>query len=262
MIFKSNSKNVLSLGIIAGIIFWCLDAIIDVIFFNEDGVSIIENIFQPDTHELYMRGIVLLLFVVITLYTRSLLIKQESITKELEKHKNNLEGLVCMRTEQLEKIAATDDLTQIANRRSLYEQANNEVERSIRYKHPLSVIMIDIDFFKKINDEYGHAIGDQVLQHFTTCISHIIRKTDIFGRTGGEEFALVLPETDIKSAKELAEKIRLSVSNEKFPVVGHITISLGVSQLLDEDKLQSLFKRTDLALYAAKNEGRNCVVSS
>ena len=154
------------------------------------------------------------------------------------------------------------DLHPIYNRRKLYELADIEIERSLRYKHPLSVIMIDIDHFKEINDNYGHDIGDQALQILTSTISNLIRTADIFGRIGGEEFVLILPDTDMKSAREFAERIRLCIENEKFPEVKHITISLGVTECIKEDKLHPLFKRADIALYTAKNDGRNRVASS
>lgn len=231
-------------------------------FFNGADKNIFKSIFSPEAHELYMRGIVLFLFFITSLLARSLLIKQENISQELKKHRNNLQGLVEMRTEQLEKLATTDDLTQVYNRRKLYELAGYEVERSLRYKHPLSIIMIDIDHFKKINDNFGHDIGDQTLKTLTKVISNTIRAIDIFGRIGGEEFMLVLPDTNKIEAKEFAERLRASVEKENFPTVKHITISLGVTECVEEDKLNPLFKRADIALYAAKNDGRNRVVSA
>lgn len=261
MIAINKPDLVLYLGISAGLVFGILDALIDAIYFDE-GDSLLDSIFSPNPHEIYMRSIVLGLFIAVSLYARTLLKQQEKISSELEKHKNNLEGLVVKRTEQLEKLATIDDLTQIYNRRKLYELADYEIERSLRYNQPLSVIMIDIDHFKKINDTHGHDIGDQTLLSLSKIISNIIRKTDVFGRIGGEEFVLILPGTDIKSAKEFAERIRLCIENEKFSGVNHITISLGVTQCIEEDKLRPLFKRADTALYAAKNDGRNRVVSA
>lgn len=262
MQFKNSSNFVFAVGIIAGFLFWFLDATIDVVYFGDGNENIFESIFSPETHELYMRGIVLFLFFITSLLARALLIKQKNISQELEKHRNNLQGLVEMRTEQLEKLATTDDLTQVYNRRKLYELAGYEIERSLRYKHPLSIIMIDIDNFKKINDNFGHDIGDQTLKKLTTLISNTIRATDIFGRIGGEEFILVLPDTNRKDAKEFAERLRASVEKEAFPMVEHMTISLGVTQCGEEDKINHLFKRVDIALYTAKNDGRNRVVSA
>lgn len=141
-----NSNLILALGILASALFWCLDAAVDVYFFGDEDESLLESIFSPNAHELYMRGIVLILFLITSLVARSLLIQQESIAHELEKHKNNLQGLVEMRTEQLEKLATIDDLTQIYNRRQFFELARYEIIRNDRHQHPLSVIMLDIDF--------------------------------------------------------------------------------------------------------------------
>lgn len=262
MIFKHNSNRVLCFGILASAIFWCLDAVIDVLIFGDGDESVLESIFSPHAHELYMRGIVFFLFITASFFSRYLLIKQESIRQELEKHKNNLEGLVCMRTEQLEKLATTDDLTQIHNRRNFFELTQCEVGRSARYQRPLSIIMIDIDHFKNINDLHGHQVGDTTLQTFSNTISSIIRSTDIFGRVGGEEFAIILPETAKQEAKDFAERIRLCIENEKFPVIEHLTICLGVTQLYTDDTSASIFNRADIALYAAKESGRNRVVTA
>lgn len=262
MIFKQNSNLVLFFGILASFSFWCLDAVMDVVFFSDADESVLESIFSPSAHELYMRSIVSVLFLFVTFYARALLLKQESISQELEKHKNNLEGLVCMRTEQLEKLASIDDLTQIFNRRKFFEQARYEIIRNERHQHPLSVIMLDIDHFKRINDIHGHQIGDQTLQLLSETISGIIRISDIFGRIGGEEFALVLPETDKLTAEELAERIRHCIENTKFPTIEHITVSLGVTELHVDDNTSSIFSRVDVALYAAKDSGRNKVIAA
>lgn len=260
MAFKNNSNIVLALAILAGATFWCLDAVIDVVFFGDEDDSILKSIFTPSEHELYMRGIVLSLFLLSSFFTRSLLLKYEATAADLEKHKNNLQGLVEMRTEQLEILATIDDLTQIYNRRKFFEMAKYEITRNLRYKHSLSVIMIDIDHFKKINDLHGHQSGDITLQMFSATLSALIRTTDIFGRIGGEEFALVLPETPKQSAKDFADRIRLCIENQKFPDIGNITISLGVTQLYEDDTSDSIFNRADVALYAAKNSGRNRIV--
>ena len=204
MIFKNNPNTVLLLAILASATFWCIDGFIDAVFFGDEDEAILKNIFFPDAHEFYMRGIVLLLFVIFSFYTRSLLIKQGATAEELKKHKNNLQGLVDMRTEQLEVLATIDDLTQIYNRRKFFEVANKEISRNTRYKHDLTMMVIDIDHFKKINDLHGHQTGDEVLQRLTSTISSLIRDTDIFGRIGGEEFSLVLPETSNQAAKEFA----------------------------------------------------------
>ena len=260
MFIKNKSNLILSSAILASAIFWCLDGMIDALFFETDE-SVLESIFAPDAHEIYMRSIVLLLFLIVAFFARVLLLQQEHISRDLEKHKNNLQGLVEMRTEQLEKLASIDDLTQIYNRRKFFELADYEIERNTRYQHPLSIIMIDVDHFKKINDRFGHQVGDTTLQLFSKIILQTIRITDVFGRVGGEEFALVLPETPKQAAKEFAERLRLCIENEKFPSIGKITICLGVTEFSNDDTKDSIFNRADIALYAAKESGRNKVVT-
>lgn len=262
MLFKNNSNFVVALSILMGFIFWCFEAVIDVLFFGDGDDTILKSIFIPDPHELYMRTTVICLFLFMALIARALLLKQESISQELEKHKNNLQGLVEMRTEQLEKLAYIDDLTQIYNRRKFLELAEYEIRREQRYQRSLSITMIDIDNFKKVNDRHGHQAGDQTLQTISKTISSLIRETDIFGRLGGEEFAILLPETSKQNAKELAERIRLCIEITKIPYIGQITISQGVAQLYPDDTSNSFFSRADIALYAAKENGRNRVVTA
>lgn len=261
MALKDNPNSVLYLGLAASLTFWISDGLIDAVFFEEDE-SIFDSIFKPGAHEIYMRGIVLVLFLLVSLFARSLLTEQKKINRELTHYKSNLEEIVSVRTRQLEKLATIDDLTQIYNRRKFFELADYELERNARYQHPLSIIMIDIDHFKKINDKYGHQTGDTTLHILAQTILETIRTTDIFGRIGGEEFALVLPETPKHEAKDFAERIRLCIENTKFPGVGYITICSGVTEYFENDDANSIFNRADVALYAAKNEGRNRVVTA
>lgn len=257
-----NSNLVFALGMLASILFWCLDAAIDVYFFADEDESLLESIFSPGPHEIYMRGIVLILFTIVSIFSRSLLVEQERMNVELTHHKSNLEKTVSLRTQQLEKLASIDDLTQIYNRRKFFELANYELERTTRYPRPLSVMMIDVDHFKKINDQFGHQVGDSTLQLLSKTIFDAIRTTDIFGRIGGEEFALVLPETPKQAANDFAERIRLKIADTSFPGVEKITISLGVTEYYSDDTEDSVFNRADVALYAAKESGRNKVVSA
>lgn len=259
-----NSNLILLLGVLASAIFWCLDASIDVYFFSDEdeNKSVLESILSPNAHEIYMRGIVLILFAIVSVFARSLLIKQENLNSELTHHKSNLENVVLLRTKQLEKLASIDDLTQIYNRRKFFELVECELGRTSRYQRPLSIIMIDIDYFKNINDQFGHQAGDLTLQILSKLISDTIRTTDIFGRVGGEEFALALPETTKNAARDFAERIRLCVEKENFPSVEKITLSLGVTQFNTEDTKDSVFNRADIALYGAKEAGRNKVVTA
>jgi diguanylate cyclase (GGDEF)-like protein len=165
--------------------------------------------------------------------------------------------------EEVQKLAITDDLAGTYNRRHLFELGNIEFRRASRFGRALSVIMLDLDHFKVINDTHGHAIGDRVLNAVAQrCLKHI-REIDILGRYGGEEFIILLPETNAKAAFSLADRLRKRVAeNAVSTKVGpiYITISLGVAMLCDDDPdLETLFDHADSALYAAKEAGRNCV---
>ncbi|BCD61971.1 two-component system, cell cycle response regulator [Nitratiruptor sp. YY08-26] len=161
----------------------------------------------------------------------------------------------------LEKESSIDPLTGVFNRRAMNEMLIAEIEKAKRYKRPLSVIFFDIDHFKKINDTYGHDVGDFVLRKLVSVIRNHLRQTDTLARFGGEEFLIVLPEMDLQNTKIVAEKIRKRVETTDFEKVKKITISLGVTQLKEDDTRQELLKRVDEALYQAKNSGRNKVVT-
>lgn len=160
----------------------------------------------------------------------------------------------------LEKISKTDTLTKLNNRLLLDERFKTEFLRVSRYQTRLSILIIDIDFFKLVNDEHGHHGGDQVLITFANILKTMARETDIVGRWGGEEFLVICPETSIQGAFTLAEKIRKHVEKQTFPSVTGITCSVGVTQYKKDDLQNDMFIRSDNALYQAKKEGRNKVV--
>jgi diguanylate cyclase (GGDEF)-like protein len=159
---------------------------------------------------------------------------------------------------ELLNLSIKDALTGINNRHFFNQKIQEEVSRAIRYKEPLSLIMLDIDFFKQVNDEYGHDLGDTVLMEYTKFISEMLRKTDFFCRVGGEEFIIILPLTSLNEAQKLAEKLRYNIEIAKK--VLPITMSFGVTQYQKNDTTSSLLKRVDEALYKAKRSGRNCVI--
>ncbi|MDP3301629.1 MAG: diguanylate cyclase [Sulfuricurvum sp.] len=161
--------------------------------------------------------------------------------------------------QEIERIATIDQLTGIYNRHKFEELFALESERSRRFTQPLSLILIDIDHFKLVNDTYGHDIGDAVLVKLAATVQENIRKIDVFARWGGEEFLLLCPTTDRDNVLEFAEKLRAAVEKTTFPVVGKITISIGVSVFDPQDSLSDLFKRADQGLYYAKENGRNQV---
>lgn len=161
---------------------------------------------------------------------------------------------------ELERLASIDKLTGAYNRRMIDEFMKQELESHKRDSKNFSLIMADIDHFKSVNDTYGHQVGDAVLREVGQIISSAIRKSDIFGRYGGEEFIIICPKTSSEQALILAEKIRQEIENFDFTEVGHKTISLGISSLIDNDEVEDMIKRADDALYKAKNDGRNKTV--
>lgn len=165
--------------------------------------------------------------------------------------------------EEIYKMTIVDGLTQINNKRYLFEVLDRECMRARRHERPLSVIMFDIDHFKKINDQFGHLAGDYALRELAKICQDRIRKDETFARYGGEEFTVVLPETPLEGALSLAEDLRFraeryefSFQNERIP----LTISLGCAQLIESDKAATdLIQRADDKLYEAKRSGRNRV---
>ncbi|MGE4471693.1 MAG: GGDEF domain-containing protein [Sulfuricurvum sp.] len=162
---------------------------------------------------------------------------------------------------ELEKISVIDQLTGIFNRRKLNDSLQSEVNKAHRYHRPLSVLIMDIDHFKRINDTYGHQCGDFALTTVAALLSKHIRDSDIVGRYGGEEFMVICPETQITAAVSVGEKLREAIAQYDFGIIGHITISIGVAELKEEDTLETIVKNSDNCLYTAKHNGRNQVVA-
>ncbi len=158
---------------------------------------------------------------------------------------------------RLEYESSHDSLTDIYNKRAFEEILESLIANAKRYSRPLSIIIFDIDNFKSINDEFGHKTGDKVLSKLANIIKSSIRKGDIFCRVGGEEFVILCPETDEKSAFKVAEKIRKLVERTAFSDVGKITISLGIAEYKNNQTKEDFFKSADTAMYFAKNSGKN-----
>jgi diguanylate cyclase (GGDEF)-like protein/PAS domain S-box-containing protein len=161
--------------------------------------------------------------------------------------------------EELRRLATTDKLTGAYNRTKFEEIIEREIERVKRYNKPLSMIMFDIDHFKKINDTYGHSAGDYVLKTIADIVRETIRKIDYLVRWGGEEFVIISSETNLEKAHALAERIREKTESYKFDKVGKVTVSLGVTEFKEQDTKDTLIKRTDDIMYKAKERGRNRV---
>jgi len=171
--------------------------------------------------------------------------------------KKRLEG-------ELHRLATTDVLTQSSNRRHFFECARREFEHAHKFGSPLAFLLLDLDDFKKINDQYGHQIGDQVLQRLAHCGSNALRRGDLFGRIGGEEFAALFPGCEPDVALQVAERLQREVQRLSFRHEGTsfgITVSQGLTSLLATDvSLDALYARADAAMYMAKRQGKNQIV--
>lgn len=166
---------------------------------------------------------------------------------------------------ELEIHTSTDFLTGALNRKAFYSQLEYEVSKFRRYETTFAIVMMDIDFFKKVNDIYGHQVGDEVLVTVSKIVTSQLRESDIFARYGGEEFILLLPETNIIDAKKTAERVRFAIEKDTKRVASSsmpaITCSFGVSTFTSSDDEVTIIKRADDALYQAKKKGRNRVES-
>jgi diguanylate cyclase (GGDEF)-like protein len=163
--------------------------------------------------------------------------------------------------EAMSRIAYIDSLTNIYNRLHFQQFLDAEIDRVTRYGNTFSLIFFDIDHFKKINDEYGHMVGDEVLMEVARVVQKANRSADIFARYGGEEFIILTPSTDIKGAGQHAERLLKDINTHEFDTVGRVTCSFGIAEFKPgTDDVTSLLLRADTALYQAKRNGRNNVV--
>ncbi|RXK11956.1 hypothetical protein CP965_12320 [Halarcobacter mediterraneus] len=183
-------------------------------------------------------------------------------------YQNKLEQKVKERTKELreknielERLSVTDKLTNIYNRIKLDEVILEELNRADRYNEKFGIMIIDVDYFKQVNDTYGHQVGDSTLIEISKLLQGNIRKSDTVGRWGGEEFVIICPHTDLKGLHELANHIREKIAKHSFPVIGNKTASFGITIYKEEDNLEKLINRADEALYKAKENGRNAVES-
>lgn len=188
--------------------------------------------------------------------------KVEERTVELTRANTRLSVL----NKELEELSITDGLTNVFNRRYFIERLRQEMKRVSRYGPPASLLMIDIDHFKKVNDAYGHQAGDAVLAGVAGILSRNVRETDVIGRYGGEEFAVMLPATDVAGTQVLAERLRTIIAGSVHGYGGErltVTVSIGVStwQPAVKDDFEELIRLADAALYRAKEQGRNRVCS-
>lgn len=166
---------------------------------------------------------------------------------------------------ELRRLATTDPLTRLSNRRHFFAMAHAEFSKAHRHQRPLSIIMMDVDEFKQINDTYGHAAGDRALDVLADCCREAVRESDLVGRIGGEEFAICCPDADLNGACAIAERIRVTCEHRVIRYSKHqfnFTVSLGVTSLTDEDAVfEDMLNRADQLLYEAKNKGRNRAIA-
>jgi len=187
---------------------------------------------------------------------------KELLAKTIHKlNKNN--KVLKDNNNKLKEISTIDFLTNIPNRRYFFDIGQKKYHLAKRYNDELALVFIDVDFFKKINDTFGHGIGDEVLKLISLTMTNTVRKSDIYARTGGEEFAILLLNTNLDGSKLFSENLRKRIEEmvfEKDEIVINITISIGLTTLNKEDKsIYDMFKRADEALYISKEKGRNQV---
>lgn len=236
---ETPSKKILVIGIVVAILFWFFDAAIQAFVFKGGGFR--DVILTPDLREVWLRLVIMALIIGISAYSRKHILKIEELKNEFE------------------TLAVTDKLTKAYNRAKFDEIMNNEIERAKRFKHPLSMVMFDIDKFKKVNDTHGHAMGDHVLTEICEIVRSHSRKINHLIRWGGDEFIIVPIETPLEGATILAERLRESINSHLFGKAGKITASFGLAQYQKGDTEDSFLKRVDDAVYKAKKNGGDCI---
>ncbi|MBN2146543.1 MAG: GGDEF domain-containing protein [Anaerolineales bacterium] len=182
----------------------------------------------------------------------------------LEKFRNVIEDHLefVETTHRLERLADADPLTGLLNQRAFHSRAEIEIDRARRFDTPLSLMILDMDRFKQINDRFGHPLGDDALIRFADQIKTALRKRDLFGRLGGDEFIILLPDTSLETAQGIGERLRAAVEKIRIPHEGvsvAYTVSIGITEKSKPDTYDAIVKRADKALYQAKESGRNRV---
>ena len=202
---------------------------------------------NQDWQEAWRKQVVVSIFILTILWIMAWMILQHYI-------------LILKNEKELEKLSQTDQLTKLYNRHKLHQVFASEINRSDRFEEIFGIILLDIDLFKNVNDTYGHNIGDLVLKEMSHILKDNIRVSDTLGRWGGEEFLIVIPQTDIEGTRILAEKLRKEIENHHFSTAGKLTASFGLAYYRKGDDENSIVKRADEALFKAKALGRNIVV--
>lgn len=202
---------------------------------------------QPEDKRLFWQLFLAVLLVLVVLIYRY---------RQVHSHNRNLRDL----NTQLEQISQHDHLTGLANRYALHHRFNVEIDRVSQTQQRFSLIILDVDYFKTINDKFGHDIGDEVIKEFAVLLKSMVRESDLVGRWGGEEFMILCSQTSVYGAFQLAEQIRVGVESHVFTANQKITSSFGLSDYRQGETIGDTIKRADDALYRAKNNGRNQIV--
>ncbi|PKN84473.1 MAG: GGDEF domain-containing protein [Deltaproteobacteria bacterium HGW-Deltaproteobacteria-1] len=257
-IFRLNTRDFFLISMIT-LMTYGTDIIL-LYLFRPEGVN-----FHNEFLQWIVLAIVMIAFSYIGGYISSLRRNLSTSRSELKK---TVENLNISRAELekslsiIQEIAIRDELTGLYNRRHLMELLDNEKNRSLRGNTVFTIAMLDIDHFKKVNDTHGHQSGDEVLRTVSAAIHNTMRNTDFCGRYGGEEFVLVLIQTDLKEAMICAERMRANIEKCRFPRIGdgfRITASIGLSEYQLREEIETMIARADRALYRAKEDGRNRV---
>lgn len=254
---SKSSRKLAWAGLCLVPLVWMADAAVDYYIFRISP-SFQEALFDPGPTDLWMRSMASCMFVVFGIYAALLLNRSERVERKLRATNRELERLKM----ELERLVVVDPLTGVFNRRKFHETLGMSITSAMRNQHLFALLMLDIDNFKQINDRFGHQAGDEVLRIVCGLVGSSVRSADQLFRVGGEEFCLVATATDVEQAKTLAEKIRQVVESYGFPVVGKVTISIGIAYFREGDTQQIIFARADSAMYRAKHNGRNCVMCS
>lgn len=188
--------------------------------------------------------------------------KQQKLLEEVSQRDSQLQATLT----ELEHLVTTDSLTGLPNRRSFFSRAHIEFTRANRYERPLSLIMIDVDHFKDVNDKYGHLVGDAALRHISEIMKICVRESDMVARYGGEEFVIILPETDLLGSSFIAERVRTEIEASRMKVAQEIelklTVSMGIACMTPDNQypdIDKLLQESDDAMYKSKINGRNCI---
>lgn len=251
---SKDSRKVAMGGVLLAPAVWLADTAVDYLFFDAAD-SFMLALLQPSPLELWVRGMAGLMFIVFGIYAAFLLDRAEKVEHELRASNRELEQLKI----ELERLVVVDPLTGVFNRRKFHEYLGMAISAAERHQHLFALLMLDIDNFKRINDRFGHQVGDNVLRGVCELIGASVRNADLLFRIGGEEFCLVVTAMDIEQARAVAEKIRQVIESHHFPEVGKVTISIGIADFREGDTQQNIYARADNALYEAKHRGRNCV---